>query len=768
MAAPPTDSSAPAAVPEDVSKSAAGRGDVAGTVVDSSNGQALGAAEVALLQNGKFVSGTYTDAFGRFRIHNLDPGTYQVRARVLGFASQVLTVVLTPGAEAAEASFQLAPAPVELPKVEVSAAAPAAVDIRSGDQSFQKNDYRGSPVTTTSQILQQSMSGAARAPTGEVHIRGQHAEYTYYVDGVPVTSGVSGSLNELFDPSIINRIDFKTGSWDAEFGNKNAAIVDVVTRIPNGKIHADVSGYAGSFNSNGQTVTASTSGKRWGGFISGARQAADMRTEPVMGDPSTNAPINFHNHGEDLSGFGKLTYTMSSTDLANLDVNWSRTKFQVPYDSTGGVMLDDHQQDINSFAHATWRHVFGDAGDETRRELFAALLYRHGSLAYAPGPNDLPSFVFYPDTVPYNLTEDRSFDVGGVKLDYDHHVSHALELKTGTLASITRGHEKFTTTNAAGAPGPVSDSDLNGSDFGIYAQAAITPSDRWEFRPGLRYDAHTAPFAGTQSQVSPRIRVSMFPDAGNSFWVYYGRLFIPTNIEDLRAVTSVADSGVVTSPTLPEKDDFYEAGYVHRFPAGVVAKLSGYHKDSKPGIDDNTVPGSSIVTSVNINRVWVTGIEATLDVKPPGRLAGFLNAALCHAYGEGPVTGGFFPAATPQGKFDLDHDQRVSIVAGMTYAPRAWFLSATGIYGTGLTNGQDPDASYGTGLLDFNTSIKVPASFILNASAGYAFTAGGVLIRPEIYVDNAFDNQYLLKGAFFSGASVGRPRSVQGKVTFSL
>src|SRR3989449_6106351 len=74
---------------------------------------------------------------------------------------------------------------------------------------------------------------------------------------------------------------------------------------------------------------------------------------------------------------------------------------------------------------------------------------------------------------------------------------------------------------------------------------------------------------------------------------------MPTNVEDLRAITSIADSGVVAEPTLPERDDFCEVGYVHRFPFGVVTKLSGYYKRSTPGIDDNTVPGSAIVTSVD-------------------------------------------------------------------------------------------------------------------------------------------------------------------------
>jgi outer membrane receptor for Fe3+-dicitrate len=138
-----------------------------------------------------------------------------------------------------------------------------------------------------------------------------------------------------------------------------------------------------------------------------------------------------------------------------------------------------------------------------------------------------------------------------------------------------------------------------------------------------------------------------------------------------------------------------------------------------------------------------------------------MNVALNHAYGFGAVTGGFFPAQPPSGSFDLDHDQRLSIVANGLYAAHGLFASVTGIYGSGLTNGNDPDSTYGTRLFDFNQSIKVAPSFILNASAGYTFVVGAAVLRPQLYVDNALDHKYLLKGAFFSGASVGRPRSIQ-------
>src|SRR5438128_8615927 len=417
------------------------------------------------------------------------------------------------------------------------AAAPLAVDTRTGNQIFKQNDYHGAPTNTTSQILQQSIVGAARAPTGEVHIRGQHAEYTYYVDGVPVPSGISGSLNELFDPQVVNQIDFQTGGWDAEYGGKIAAVVNVNTRIPSGGFHLDASGYGGSFNANGQALNASTNAGKWGFFFSGARQATDMRREPVVFDTLRNAVENFHNDGTDVFAFGKVQYVPSDRDVVTLDLNRSRTRFAVPFDSVEGI-IDDHQQDVNGFVNLGWRHRFEAS------ELFLGAFFRDGSLTYTPGLSDSATFVFFPDTAHYILSEDRNFHTAGVKLDYTLQPHHGLELKTGVLASFTGGHEDFSSVTNKGAFGPASNSDLKGSDVGVYAQTAIAPSDMWELRVGVRFDNHNAPFAGNRNQVSPRAKLSFFPDPANTFWVYYGRLFLPTNVEDLRAITGTAQGGV--------------------------------------------------------------------------------------------------------------------------------------------------------------------------------------------------------------------------------
>jgi len=62
----------------------------------------------------------------------------------------------------------------------------------------------------------------------------------------------------------------------------------------------------------------------------------------------------------------------------------------------------------------------------------------------------------------------------------------------------------------------------------------------------------------------------------------------------------------------------------------------------------------------------------------------------------------------------------------------------------------------------------VKPSFILNASAGYSFAFDGKVVRPQLYIDNVLNDHYLLKGAFFSGAAVGKPRTVELRVNVGM
>jgi hypothetical protein len=115
------------------------------------------------------------------------------------------------------------------------------VDTKTGNQVFEGETYHAPPAARMTQLVQQNVAGAARAPTGEVHVRGQHGEFTYYVDGIPIPLGVFGGLNEVVDPKVIDRATFYTGGFPAEYGGDMAAIIDVQNRVPAGRFHLDLS-----------------------------------------------------------------------------------------------------------------------------------------------------------------------------------------------------------------------------------------------------------------------------------------------------------------------------------------------------------------------------------------------------------------------------------------------------------------------------------------------------------------------------------------------
>jgi hypothetical protein len=83
-----------------------------------------------------------------------------------GFRPFLQSVTVGDNGELTDLAVGLTLAPVQLGELNVTAAAPVAVDTRSGAQVFKQDDSHGAPTLTTSQIVQQSVAGAARAPAG--------------------------------------------------------------------------------------------------------------------------------------------------------------------------------------------------------------------------------------------------------------------------------------------------------------------------------------------------------------------------------------------------------------------------------------------------------------------------------------------------------------------------------------------------------------------------------------------------------------------------
>ena len=754
-------------------------------VYDRTNAIPLELARVGLYRGSTLIHGKVTNAEGRAEFTEITPGKYRMVVRSVGYSPFEDTAVLIDK----EHTFDSVTLTETESEVTVSGSREpeiSNVEPLASNQVFESQNYHAAPSARMTTLVSDNVLGAVRAPTGEVHIRGQHGEFTYFIDGAPIPLGVFGGLNEVVDPKVIDQATFMTGGFPAEYGGQIAAVVDIQNRVPSGNFHLDASTYGGSYlpnatkadviqpdhllNSNGQSLSMSDHIGKFGWFISGSREETDRRIDPPV-------PTIFHDHGFDYFLYGKADYLLSDKDFLTLNLNYGVTNTLVPFDSieVGGTYNppeaeDDQQYTTNSFQTLTYNRALSTESDH-ESNLMAVVYAREGSLVYTPGDIDEPTI----DTVKGSadvISEDRTFTTLGVRTKYDNRLSHSFMYATGFNFSSTMGQANFGPIDSVfgvqygSIHGPHTIANFNGSDFGAFVESEIHPEEWTQIDLGLRYDQHIAPDVPIQTQFSPRIKWNFLFGETDNAYLYYGRMFMPTNIEGIgQLAQNLGSSG---GGTLPERDNFYEAVYTHSFDFGLHSKIAYFKKDASPGLDDETIGSSAIKTPINIENVHTQGLELGLSYNSTSPFSGYLNTSLIHAYGSGPISGGFLSTQSFGTATDLDHDQRLSIVGSLNYQPNDWFANATAIYGSGLTNGNPSGLPYGTSLFDFNQFAHVTPSWIVNASVGHTFHMTGYTMIVSLYVGNIFDNEHLLKGAYFSAASWEEPRNAILKVEWHV
>jgi hypothetical protein len=748
------------------------------TVIDKNTSRPLQSVVIEFNKGNVIIASGATNAFGRALFYDLGAGEYIVRTYYLGysgFSDKIIIDSLHKSYEIklVEKSYEINEISIEANKLKN---VPATINVTTGRQVFEGGNYNISPNIMMTELVQQNLAGAVRAPTGEVHIRGQHGEFTYLVDGIPIPLGVFGGLNEIVDPKVITRITFYTAGFPAEYGGQITGIMDIDNRVPTGRFHLDFSTTVGSFltsnndslgervgsfkalNSNGQSLSLSDHIGKIGYFISTTRQETDRRID----QPVTKL---FHDRGTDYFLYGKLDYLIDQDDYLTANLNFSNTITQVPYDPIEGSAADD-QHSYNAFQTISFYHTISSIPDE-ESDLFIGAFTREGGLRYIPNVNDANRVYLNNDsTQSYVIDQNRTFTTLGVRTKFDNTLSHHFQYAVGFNYSNTIGTENFRFFTSFGDK-LKTNNNFTGYDFGMFAQSQWHPFEWTRIDFGLRYDIHNAPSISNQYQLSPRFKWIFFLDELNSISFSYDRIFMPTNIENLGAVA--AELGNNAAPTVPEKDNLFEIAYLRNWNNGIDTKIAGFYKDSSPGLDDETLGSSTIRVNVNINKIKVSGIELALTYNhPTSPFSGNINASIIHAYGMGPVSGGFLPPNLNKVPFDLDHDQRLSAVIGLNYQPDNWFADLTGIYGSGLSNGNN-DYIFKTGLFDFNQGAHTTPYWIFNLSVGYTFyLGGGQSLAPSIYIKNLLDHAHLLKGAFFSGASFEERRDVEFKLSYHL
>lgn len=230
---------------------------------------------------------------------------------------------------------------------------------------------------------------------------------------------------------------------------------------------------------------------------------------------------------------------------------------------------------------------------------------------------------------------------------------------------------------------------------------------RLQVAAGLRYDQYRFLVNGGQWQPRVGVSLELWPKR-TILRASYNRTYQTPPNENL-LLSSAAESGVLVMPNVratlggalrliqPERQNFYEVGLQQAVGSRFSVNASFYHKNARDQQDNNNFFNTGIIFPTSLASIRVNGAEARFAMLPVKGLSATLSATHGRAITTPPFTGGLFigqeaVAALSSGPFVIDHDQRLSLHAVVSWSHRrGWFVSSTTRYDSGLVaNPSDP------------------------------------------------------------------------------
>lgn len=199
-------------------------GKIAGQVKDAQSGEPLVGVNVVVTGT---TLGASTDIEGRFFIINIPPGEYSVRASSLGYAGVTQTKVRVDIDQTTELNFSLVTEVIQSEEVVVVAVRPVVQkDVASSRANITVKEIESLPVSTVNAVL----ALQAGVQSGLV-IRGGGADQTaFIVDGLTLRDERNNTPYSGISLSAVQDIQVQTGGFNAEYGNIQSGVVNVVTK----------------------------------------------------------------------------------------------------------------------------------------------------------------------------------------------------------------------------------------------------------------------------------------------------------------------------------------------------------------------------------------------------------------------------------------------------------------------------------------------------------------------------------------------------------
>jgi outer membrane receptor protein involved in Fe transport len=600
--------------------------------------------------------------------------------------------------------------------------------------------------------------GVAQDSFGQLHVRGEHANLQYRIDDVLLPESIPGFGQEL-ETRFADSISLITGALPAQFGFRTTGVIDIHTK--NGAVYqqGETSLQVGSFN----TINPSFQDGGIYGKLNYYLSTGYLHNGIGVENPTRSSdPI--HDDTDQYKLFSYLSYIFDDTSRLTLLISGNHSDFQIPnnpgqmpaftdmgrstFDSS---KLDENQTEQSSYAILTYQKKAGDLNFQ------ASVFDRYSSILFRP--DEVGDLIF--NGVASRV--DRDILSNGVEFDASYKLSDQHTIRGGLLFNEQHASVGTVTlvfpvdangNQTSDVPIRVVDnSDKYGYFYGFYLQDEWKPFEQLTINVGGRFDVVDA--FSHENQLSPRLNVVYTPSAWTTLHAGYARYFTPPPLENVDQSTITKFIGTtnepavkLNSPVTSERAHYFDVGATQKITDGFNIGLDGYYKSSHSTLDEGQFGQALILSSFNYKRGEIYGAEFTSSYDKGG-FSAYFNAAYEWARGTNASSAQFLfdPAELAfinRNWVFLDHDQRFTGSAGISYMWNDWKAAVNGLYGNGLRRGfanTKKNHPYETFSLSLERRIKITDK-------------KSVLVRFDVV--NLFDKIYELRDG--SGIGVGAPQ----------
>jgi opacity protein-like surface antigen/outer membrane receptor protein involved in Fe transport len=650
------------------------------------------------------------------------------------------------------------------------------------------------------------------AASGLLHVRNDHANVQFRINGVMLPDGVTG-FGSIFDTNFIGSASLVVGALPAEYGLRTVGLVDLTTRNDifnnTGSINYYFGSretiqpsfqYGGTFGANcpsansavANKAPASSSATCFGGvqyFFTGSYLQTNEGIENST--PFLN-PV--HDFSQQERGFAYLSTFLDPYTRLSLIAGTYNATFQIP-----NVFNAPPAANISTaFGVSNFNSANLNERQDEQTQFSVLALQRSvngfdGQLSYFTRYNNLH---FIPDPVGDLFLNGIASDISrqsytnGIQGDAAYLINPANTVRVGfTVSAEQIWVDNTSWVQALGAPGagtcaaaatggqcgvepPFSITDdvaKLGWLAGIYAQDEWKITDKLTMNAGLRFDQMWQ-FVDA-NQLSPRLSFTYKPFDGTTFHAGYARYFTPpvlveaapANIALFNNTTGQAP-GTGTSPVLPERSHYFDAGVDQKIVFGCTTSglkdcstldlgLDAYYKIARDLIDNGQFGQALVLSAFNYAQGVAQGVEFKAKYHS-GNFQAYANLAVGQEKATQPVSNQFlFNNTTP-----------LADLGGLTqfqYLSTHWIYTDHNQFVTGSAGLSyrwndttfSTDMIYGSGLRngDANIDALAPyAQFNVGVKRDFAMPEGGpVTVRFDVV--NIFDTIYQIR----NGTGIG-------------